>query len=784
MSGPAVDEEPPDLRLVLPAVLAWLVAWQARLLPVRVVLTAAAVLTVLAVVVLARHRGTTGAQVVGAALLCAAAAGVSTAARVETRTSGPLPGLAARGAAVAVDGVVASDPRLLPPQAGLAPLIVVRVRVDVLEVGGRSTALHVPVLVLSSDQTWLPLLPSQHVRVEGRLRAAEPGDDVAAVLSGRGPPQVRSPPSRVQRLAGRLRAGLRAAAAPLPDDERGLLPGLVVGDISRLPADLAADFTTVGLTHLTAVSGSNVAIVLAAVLALAGRAGIGIRVRPVLAGLALVAFVVLARPSPSVLRAAVMGAVALLALLTGGRRRAVPSLAGAVLVLVLVSPPLAASAGFALSVLATAGLVVFASPWRDALARRMPAWLADALAVPAAAQVACGPVVVALAGTLGLLSVPANLLAVPAVGPATVLGVVAALTAPVCLPLAQVAAWLAYLPTAWLVLLARRGSDLPLAALPWPDGARGALLLALLTGLAFPALSRRRLRLTLLAAGLGVAMTCGGLALAAPGWPPRGWFLVMCDIGQGDALVIATGRHEAVVVDAGPDPDLVDGCLRRLGVRRIPVVVLSHAHADHVDGLPGVLRGRAVGAVEVGPADDPPAQAAKVASWARGAGVPVVRAGLGEVRQEGQARWSVLAPGRQYHGTRSDPNNDSLVLRLQVDGIVVLLSGDVESEAQTDLLATGQDLRADVLKVPHHGSADQSPAFLAAVGARISLTSVGKDNTYGHPSATTLDRLRAQGARSYRTDQDGDIALVLRSGRLAVVARRGHGTAPSPGPAP
>lgn len=781
------EQERADLRLVLPAVAAWLVAWQVRLLPPRLVLAGSVVLLVAAAVLVLRHRTARSSaggaplrpswQLIAAAtLLCAAAAGLSTAARVQVRETGPVPGLAARGAAVVVTGTVVDDPRLTQPQPGRQPLVVARLRVDVLEAGGRSTALRVPLLVLSTDLSWLPLLPSQRVRAEGRLRAAEPGDDVAAVLSGRGAPVVLSPPSRLQRVAGHLRAGLREAVEPLPEAEQGLLPGLVVGDTSKLPADLREDFRTVGLTHLTAVSGTNVAIVLAAALALSGRLGVRLRVRPVLAGLLLVAFVVLARPSPSVLRAAAMGTVGLLALWTGGRRRAVPALAAAVLVLVLASPDLAASPGFALSVLATAGLLVLAPPWRDALARRLPGWLADALAVPAAAQAACGPVVVALAGTLGLLSVPANLLAVPAVAPATVLGVAAALLAPVWLPLAQVAAWLAYLPTAWLVALARLGADLPLAALPWPDGQGGALLLAALTGLAIPALSRPRLRRALLTALLGTAVAVAGLRVVAPAWPPDGWFLVMCDVGQGDALVVRTGQHDALVVDVGPDPDLVDGCLRRLGVRRVPVVLLTHPHADHVDGLPGVLRGRSVGSVEIGPSDEPEGQARQVVVQAREAGVPVVRAALGQVREAGVARWSVLGPGRTYRGTRSDPNNDSVVVRLEVEGTSVLLSGDTEPEAQADLLASGVDLRADVLKVPHHGSAYQDPGFLAAVGPRVALTSVGADNTYGHPSARTLDLLTRQGARSYRTDQDGDVALVHRGERLRVVGSRGAGT--------
>lgn len=147
----------------------------------------------------------------------------------------------------------------------------------------------------------------------------------------------------------------------------------------------------------------------------------------------------------------------------------------------------------------------------------------------------------------------------------------------------------------------------------------------------------------------------------------------------------------------------------------------------------------------------------------------------------GDVRWTVLAPSRTYRGTNSDPNNDSVVVRLEVHGVVVLLCGDVEPEAQHDLLAGGADVRASVLKVPHHGSRHQDPAFLAAVGARVALTSVGEGNTYGHPAASTLDQLTAQGARSFRTDRDGAVALVVRGGALTVVARKGTG---STGPAP
>lgn len=768
-----------DLRLALPALAAWIVAWQGRLLPPRVLLGAALLLAAVALGLLLRR--TRGRALLAAAVLgCAAASAAVTGLHVGSRSAGPLAQAAQARAAVTVEAVLTDDPRLAVAGSTVdgRPLVVVRLQVRLLTSAGRVHRLRAPVVLLSSERGWLSLLPSQRVRAQGRLRPPEPGDDVAAVLSGRGDVLVLSGPSPVQRAAGHLREGLRQAVAPLPDTERGLLPGLVVGDTSRLDPDVREDFRVVGLTHLTAVSGTNVAIVTGAVLLLCRRCGLGRRSSAVLAAVALAGFVVLARPSPSVLRAAVMGLVALIALSSGNRKAAMPALAAAVLVLVLVDPDLAAAPGFALSVLATAGLLVLAPSWRKALARHLPAPLADALAVPAAAQVACGPVVVALSSMLGLLSVPANLLAVPAVAPATVAGVLAALLAPVWLPAAQAVAWVGWLPTAWLVRIAHTGAALPGASLPWPSGSRGALLLAGLTLVLLLLLQQRSWRRAVLACGVGAALSVSALAVVRPSWPPPGWFLVACDVGQGDALVLHAGPGSAVVIDAGPDPRAVDRCLSRLDVRDVPLVLLSHDHADHVDGLPGVLRGRQVGLVQVGPLGEPASQARDVAVVAARAGVPVSRPGLGEHRSIGRLRWEVLAPGRAFRGTSSDPNNSSLVVRLTVGPTTVLLTGDVEPEAQRDLLDRAVDVRADVLKVPHHGSDFQEPGFLDAVGPSVVLTSVGADNTYGHPSARTLGRLVGAGARSFRTDQDGDVALVHRGGRLVVVGSRGEGTGP------
>jgi len=509
-----------------------------------------------------------------------------------------------------------------------------------------------------------------------------------------------------------------------------------------------------------------------------GWAGGPRRARPVLAGLVLLGFVVLARPSPSVLRAAAMGVVALGALATGARRQALPALCASVLVLVLLSPDLASQPGFALSTLATAGLLVVAPVWRDRWARRLPRRLAEALAVPAAAQLACTPVVVALSGQLGLLAVPANLLAVPAVAPATVLGVAAALVAPLWMPAATALAWAAWLPTHWLVLVAHTGARQPGAGWTVPRGWFGAGLTLVLIALGAVVVRSQALRRAVAAGTVGVLLALMTVVLVLPGWPPRGWVLVSCDVGQGDGFVVHLAGDAALVIDNGPDPDRVDRCLRRLGVRRVPLLVLTHLHADHVEGVPGLLRGRRVGAAEIGPLDEPAVERDRLLGWLGARHVPVLRARIGEVRQAAGVRWEVL-DATARHGTDSDPNNSSIVLRLVTHGVRVLFAGDLEGEAQSQLLDRGVDLRAEILKVPHHGSAKQDPAFLDAVHAKVALTPVGAGNPYGHPSAVTLRRLEEDGARTYRSDRDGDVAVVLRHGRVTTVGRGGDGVAPA-----
>ncbi|WP_338683365.1 ComEC/Rec2 family competence protein [Streptomyces acidiscabies] len=784
-------EREADLRLVPPALAAWGTAAWALGVSLGVALAVAAGCVVVAGVLLVGRRsgwsGVTGAGV----LLCAGAAAVVGGVHGDDVQRGPVPELAAEFADVRADVRITSDarrtrPRVTGDRMSRDAVVVDAEVLRVVGAGGREVGTRAPVLVVVSGEGgagWLGLLPSTRVRVAGKLvPPMGGGDDVAAVLRVRGDagPEVVGEASWVQRVAGRLRAGLREATEELPGDARALLPGLVVGDTSRISAELDEAFKETDLAHTLAVSGSNLTIILVLLLGppgsaqhverrgLAPRLGVSLRGTAVLGGGLTLAFVVVCRPDPSVLRAAACGAVVLVALATGRRRTMLPALAAAVLALVLYDPWLARSYGFLLSVLATGALLTVAPGWGAALRRRgVPARLAEGVAAAGAAQALCAPVVAVLSARVSVVAVPCNLLVEFAVAPATVLGFAALAVAPVAMPVAKVLAWCAGWPAGWIADVARAGAALPGAGVDWPGGWGGGVALGVVTVVGV-LLGRRVVGRPLWCGVLGVVLVL--VVLQPPpvtrvvtGWPSPGWKLAVCDVGQGDAAVLAAGEGAGVVVDAGPDPRAVDRCLRKLGVTRVPLVVLTHFHADHVAGLAGVLRGRAVGAIEVTGFEEPVDQVGFVRRAAREAGVPVVRAVAGERRRVGELEWEVLwPPGEGVVGEGA--NDASVAMYVRVGGLRVLMLGDLEPVGQRAMVDSGAlagVLRGgvDVVKVAHHGSAHQDAGLMRAVGARVALISCGAGNSYGHPAPGTVAALREAGAVVMRTDRDGGLVV-------------------------
>ena len=755
----------PDLRLPVLGLAAWAGALLARWEPATSDWTLAflGVVSALLLVSAVRRPARRRALLTGlAVVVVGGGVGVVAVARAKAVRDGPVAELARERALVTLTGTVTSDPRLVPGAFGEQVLVKVAV--------GR----HQPVLVFGDDE-WQRVAMRERVRFTGRLA---PADDraVAALVTPRGPPVRIARPGPAWRATDALRASIRAAVAHRPEAQAALVPALVDGDDAGMSRELTEDFRATGLTHLTAVSGTNLTLVVGFLLVVARCSGVRGRWLGLVGAAGIIGFVLLARTEPSVVRAAAMGTVALMGLGRGGWHRGLRGLGAAVVGLLLLDPGLAATAGFALSVLATAGILLVAPSWRDALAGWLPRWLAEAVAVPAAAQLACTPLVAAISGQVSLVAVVANLLVAPVVGPATVLGLLGGVVALVSGPIGRLLGTLAGWCVGWIVTVAEHGAALPGAALDWPVTAWSLVLLTVVTiavVAAGPVVLRHR------TSGAAACLLLLVVPLAGPptpGWSPTGWVFAACDVGQGDALVLRAGPDSAVVVDAGPDPRAVDGCLRRLGVDRVPLLVITHFHADHVDGVRGVFRGRTVSEVEVTRLADPPGGVALLDAATADAGLAAGVAPYGETRTIGDVTLQVLWPRpdspTRGPGDGSTANDASVVLLAEVAGVRLLLTGDVEPAGQAALARALPGLRVDVLKVPHHGSRHQDYGWLDSLGARFAVVSVGADNDYGHPAAEVLEAMSSRGTEVLRTDLDGDVVIAVRDGRLVAVTRR------------
>lgn len=356
------------------------------------------------------------------------------------------------------------------------------------------------VVVFASASDFADLSAGRPATFRARIGRPVRRDLTVAVLAATGEPTLGPAPG-VQRVALAVRSGFaEAARAVLPADQAAMLPALVLGDTSTVPPTTVADFRVAGLTHLTAVSGANVTIVCGAVLLAAGV--LGPRTSALLAALALAAFVVVVQPSASVLRAAVMGAVTLVAVVTHRRRQAIPALAGSVLVLLIAAPELAVDAGFALSVTATAGLVVLAPVWsRRWVARGWPKPLADAVAVAVVAQLVTAPLVAGISGTVSLVAILANLAVAAVIPPITVVGTAAAAVGALWPAGGGLLIRFTGPPLWWLLRVAEWAAAVPAAVMPVPSGWAGVGMVAF-CGVALVVLWRWRWGRMLIAIGV------------------------------------------------------------------------------------------------------------------------------------------------------------------------------------------------------------------------------------------------------------------------------------------
>jgi competence protein ComEC len=634
---------------------------------------------------------------------------------------------------------------------------------------------------------WPPLEVGAGLAARGRLVALRPADDFQrrrgahAVLLARA---IRATATRRGGIAGALDGARSRAeagvAAGLRPSEAALARGMVLGEDERLAEPVREDFRRSGLAHLLAASGQNVMLLAALALPLLAALGLGLRARLTGALLLVAAYVPLAGAGPSIQRAGVMGAAGLLAGLAGRPSSRVYALLLAAAVTLALNPRAAGDPGWQLSFAAVGAILVLAGRIRGALVgRRVPGAVAEAGAITTAATFGTAPLLAFHFGRVSLASLPANLLAAPAVAPIMWLGMVAAALGQVAPAVAAPVNALAAFPLAYLEWLADAASSAPAAAVDLRLGSPVAVAAAYagLIGAAVRFTRPRRLRrarrarraaLGLGGAALAVVVIAVGLGArgGAPGAPPPGQLrLSFLDVGQGDATLVQHGGA-AVLVDTGPPDGPILARLRAAGVHALDVLVVTHAQADHEGGASAVLSRYPVRLLLDG--GDGAATAAHRALDAAAArrGVRVVAPDAGQRVRAGPIELDVLwphaEPAERHAG--QDPNRRAIVARL-VDGS---FSAFLPADAESDVFGSLDLARVTALKVAHHGSADAGLAeALARLRPQVAAVEVGRHNPYGHPTAQALGALRAV-PRLYRTDRDGTVRVTVERGRMTV----------------
>lgn len=737
-----------------------------------------------------------GSGVAAATVICAAA--LPTVLQQDTS---PMAEAASAREIVRLHGTVATRPRPIAPEPGAAampPRVWTTLRATIHQKTSDShDVVGAPVLVtVFGDTSLRDVRPGSSVAVTARLAPPQATRRSVAVASAlAGTLVVEKPPSGVWAVVDHLHDALGQGTAQLPPDGQALLLGLVLGADQDADPELVAAMRHAGLAHLTAVSGSNIALVSGLVLWLVSWLVRAVAARAAAAASVMAGYVLAVGPEPSVLRAAVMGALVLVAMATYRGSGGAPALCCAVIVVLAADPWLVHHVGLWLSVAATAAIVFAAPPvtswllarpvWVGRIRWQLPTPVAGVVSVSAVATAATAPIAAATFGTLTPYSVPANIAAAPLVPVATLLGLIGMVVAAVIPAWAPAVLWLPGHLAAGVGGIARVVTTWPGATLttsdvshmPWSFADAWPVTVAVAAcvgaGVAVRRVAHHRwVKPVAVWACAGTCivaaavMTTDRQVFPLPGRGSTGWQVAACDVGQGAAFAVNTGDGHAVLIDAGPDPAALHRCLARLQVTVVDALVITHFHLDHVGAASDLLNKIPVGEVWATELAAPAAFAGVVADAADMAGVPITYPTAGQRLYVGGVAVTAwpAAPATCTPTTCESENiNDaSLSVTVTTADLTALFPGDSEWATQRRLaqVVAEQVGPVDVLATAHHGSATQVPNLYTAAAARVHLISVGADNDYGHPAPSTLDLLAQTGGIVTRTDHHGTITVT------------------------
>jgi competence protein ComEC len=588
---------------------------------------------------------------------------------------------------------------------------------------------------------------------------------VAALAVADGSISILSPPRKIFHITEVIRNNFRGHSDGSMSSS--LVPGLVLGDTSLQSNEFKEQMQKVGLSHLTAVSGANFVLVASFLLWLLQFLVKRLKHRLIVVLLVLFLFIFLVRPTPSVLRAAVMTLVVLIARFRGENSRGIASLGAAITLLILLDPFQAIDPGFALSVLATSGILLLSPIIESRLENLFKLkWLIESIAIPVSATILCLPVILLLSKEFSLATIPANILVAPVIAPITVLGFLSAVITPfipiIGLMLFKTASAFAN----YIVVISGLMDKFP--SFQFNDTRFYILIIIVLLIL----LLRHRQKVALITATLLLTQ----IIFVTTSWPGRDWQLANCDVGQGDAMVINLGKNSAIVVDTGPDSNAIDRCLRALRIKSIPLMILTHFHSDHVGAITGVKKNRTISQVWISNLNQPESTYERVIKELSGIKVRSVSKGESYRFPNGDITVEVLWPQAneinfaQLPGDGSKINNSSISIILRTKHLSLFAGGDIEPEVQELITNSGLLSDIDILKVSHHGSAYQHLPMLDILKPEVAIISVGSENTYGHPDAEFLNELGKRSISVWRTDHSGGIS-VAPSNKIRVTGK-------------
>lgn len=666
---------------------------------------------------------------------------------------------------------------------------------------------HPAKIVVAADETWSDFSSDDQVCFMGRVTETDTTVFVTALAAAKPHSCGESEPLHGNTGRDLIRTALRDQSAQTIGYAPELLPGLILGDRSQQSDEIDSAMKVAGLSHLSAVSGAHTSLVASAATLLFRSLRLP---RPLVIAAflsTLLLFVQVVGMQPSILRAAIMGAIGAWALFFGRGAQALPLLSLSTLVNLSIWPELIHEVGFQLSVAATAGIVLAAQPLEGWLHKHLARFLPDILArflsaslsISATAQLACQPILLTFIDYVSTYSLVANLVATPLLPFITVPGTLAAGLTVVTPSISQIIFHVVAVPATAVGWIATTLVSLPAAKLPWPEGIASTGLIILHWGASaiillrllrrqreakppvkvfnsapirqwlLPTLDRR---LSLSHVTQSVIVVIAVVAHVAVFWPTKStaideqWDVIGCDVGQGDMFLVRTGVDSAMVIDAGPDAALAQRCLAQAKIASIDVLVVTHLHADHYGGAEAIINtmrpDQIIYSTGTDPSYDPdiaglPGQAQQ----ANASKVQIIDHAALDENHPVQLRWTIVAANIQS----ASENNASIVLYIEIyrHGRIIeaLFTGDLEEDEAARLLEQNRlPTDVDILKVGHHGAQNGGTEILEHTSPKIALIGVGENNTYGHPHEDILTTLGAN-TPTLRTDDDGTFSVTF-----------------------